>query len=490
MKKFNTVKKFRKIIPLCLLLIFIGCNEKNSNPSGPNDGNGSIRELTIFYTNDEHGWLEPTSTHGGAAGMMGLWKEKNGYTEGGSYLILSGGDMWTGPAISTWTEGESMAEVMNAMNYSAAAIGNHEFDFKIKGLRERLAQSEFPFLSANIKDKTTGEIPDFASPYIIKKINGVSIGIIGLTTTTTPLTTFPDNVKDYDFINYETALKDVVPKAKQDGAELLIVIGHLCSPEINDLVPTASELGISIIGGGHCHKVVNYSLNNIIIIEAGCFMQYYAKIELIFDTEGDTIVNKTQTIVENSGGNPDPEIESIVGYWQTQVDAVLSEVIGYADKEIGRRTNAMFNMVTDSWLYSYPLADISCTNAGGIRQSIPAGNITLGTIVGVLPFENNIIELELTGSQIIDVTNNLLVGGMTRNGDYKLADGTPLEADKSYRVLTTDYLYARSDYNFFVYDPEPYNTSIHYRQPVIDWIKSLNTSSSNPLDRYLDNDPR
>ncbi len=486
----KTIKRIAKINILFFLIIFtISC--KKNIPINPPDPSSNFRNLTILYTNDEHGWMEPTSTHGGAAGMMGLWKENEGYTEDGPYLVLSGGDMWTGPAISTWTQGEAMATVMNAMNYSAAAIGNHEFDFKIEGLKERLEQSEFPFLSANIRTKSSGEIPDFALPYLIKEVSDIKIGIIGLTSTTTPLSTFPDYVRDFDFINYADALQEVVPKAKQDGAELLIIAGHICDDEIENFISLAFELGISVIGGGHCHGVVNKSLNNIAIIESGSYMQGYAKVELVFDTAGDTVVSKKQDVVENIGGAPDAEISTIVTYWQSQVNAALSEVIGYANAEINRHSNAMHNMVTDSWLFAYPSADISCTNAGGIRQSIPAGDITFGTIVGVLPFENNIIELELTGKEIKNITSlgDLIVGGMTRNG-FILSDATPIENNQTYRLLTTDYLYARSDYSFSIYDTDPYYTSIIYRQPTIDWIKSLNTSVSNPLDQYLDHNPR
>jgi 5'-nucleotidase / UDP-sugar diphosphatase len=484
-------KSIRMLIKINILFILITVPNrcKKNNPIKPPDVSENYRNLTILYTNDEHGWMEPTSTHGGAAGMMGLWKEKEGYTEDGPYLVLSGGDMWTGPAISTWTQGEAMAAVMNAMDYSAAAIGNHEFDFKIEGLNARIEQSDFPFLSANIRNKTTGEVPDFATPYIIKEINDIKIGIIGLTTTSTPLSTFPDHVEDYNFIEYEIALQEFVPKMKQAGAELLIIAGHICYSEIMNFISTANELGISVIGGGHCHKVINDSVNKIAIIEAGSYMQGYAKVELIFDTAGDTVVSKNQSVVENIGGSPDTEISGIVLNWQNEVNATLSEVIGYVDAEISRNSNAMYNMVTDSWLFVYPSADISCTNAGGIRQSIPAGDVTLGTIVGVLPFENNIIELQLTGTQIKDVTGNLIVGGMTRYG-YKLSDGTAIDDNQTYRVLTTDYLYARSDYNFSIYDANPYYTSILYRQPTIDWIKSLNTSAANPLDLYLDHTPR
>jgi 2',3'-cyclic-nucleotide 2'-phosphodiesterase (5'-nucleotidase family) len=147
-------------------------------------------------------------------------------------------------------------------------------------------------------------------------------------------------------------------------------------------------------------------------------------------------------------------------------------------------------MATDSMLTAYPAADISFTNIGGIRQSIPAGDITVGTIVGVLPFENEMVQLELTGAQIVDCVEDLIMGGMTTIGGYKLADGTPIDAGTTYIVLTTDYLYSRTDYCFQYNDASPYRTSIHYRQPMIDWIKSLNTSQADPLDNYLDHTPR
>ena len=137
---------------LMIIILLFSC-KTGTSPSSDN-GEQTFR-IIILYTNDEHGWMEATDTHGGAAGMMGLWKNNEDYTETGPFLILSGGDMWTGPAISTWTKGESMVDVMNAINYDAAAIGNHEFDFKIEGLNQRIAQSDFSFLSANIRVKET-----------------------------------------------------------------------------------------------------------------------------------------------------------------------------------------------------------------------------------------------------------------------------------------------------------------------------------------------
>jgi len=110
----------------------------------------------------------------------------------------------------------------------------------------------------------------------------------------------------------------------------------------------------------------------------------------------------------------------------------------------------------------------------------------LESIVGVLPFENTLYELKLTGSELIDCIDNYIVGGMTTIGGYRLSDGSTISPTQIYSVLTTDYLYSLSNSKFAQYDDNPYNTSITYMQPTIEWIKSLNTTAQNPLNNYLD----
>ncbi|MFQ5753106.1 MAG: 5'-nucleotidase C-terminal domain-containing protein, partial [bacterium] len=260
-----------------------------------------------------------------------------------------------------------------------------------------------------------------------------------------------------------------------------------CASEMRTLAPTAAELGIAVIGGGHCHERVTEKVNGVTLIESGADMQAYARAELSFDMESEKVVSSAASIHDNTNGPPDPQIAAIVADWQAQADAQLSQVIGYVEQPISRNSAPMHNMVTDSWLVSFPSASVSVTNRGGIRQDIPAGDITLGTMVGVLPFENVILELDLTGNQLLSFIENssLVVGGMTTIGGYTLSNGQPIVVDSTYKVLTTDYLYAVTN-NLALYDPAPYNTAVNYRQPVIDWIRSLNTSTTNPLDRYLD----
>ncbi len=475
-----------KFILLIFCFLLQSCAKDEDTPDlGPSD-------LTILYTNDEHGWISETDDTDGAAKLMGVWRDVEGYTENSSFLILSGGDNWTGPAISTWFQGESTVETMNAMGYSAAAIGNHEFDFQVAGLQKRVAQANFPYLSANIRLKSNDSIPDFAEPYVVIEVNDILVGIIGLTTQSASYTTFPTYVEDFNFIAYNQALQEYVPQIWAEGVEVILCVAHICKNEMMGLVLQAKDLGISMIGGGHCHALVSEirGAGSVALIEGGSRMDHYARLDIWYNREAMVVSHLAAETFDNQGGTTDPVVESIVNSWETATTEVLGEVIGYTENQIARSSPEMHNLVTDSWLYNYPNADIAITNTGGIRQAIEAGEITKGDIVGVLPFENNILELNLTGQQVIDCLQNHVVAGMTTLGGYRHSDGTTFNRNSVYSVLTTDYLYIQEDNYFQLYDPVPYYTEMNYNQPTVDYILSLHTDSSNPLDNYLDYSPR
>jgi len=476
----------RNFTLLLLALLLFSCQPQTADLN-QSDGK-SIKRIVILYTNDEHGWMEPNVNNGGAPGLMGQWKNNDDFQIDGPFLILSGGDMWTGPAISTLTSGRSMVEVMNTLGYSAAALGNHEFDFSIDSLKERISEMDFPILAANIREKNSGKRADFTQPYIIKEVNDVSIGIVGLTTMSVPTTTKPSHVIDYVFTSYDQELKEIVPEVKSEGAELIILIGHLCHDEMRELVPLAHEFGIPLIGGGHCHQLFEEQFSGVTLIQSGSHYDNYARVELFFDDLADTVISISSSTHANPDSIRDISIESVVSKWRIRLDKTLSKVIGYTSSEIPEKSPEMQNMITDSWLFSYPAANIALTNTGGIRQSIPKGNITVEMIFGLLPFQNNILEIDLSGRELIDcLSSDIVYSGMVKSENgYRLTGGGDLHSDSTYRVLTNDYLYSRPDLSYQKYDKDPYDTSIHYRQPVLDWLRSVNSTAEEPINVHLD----
>ncbi len=483
--EISEVRILRNFLLFCLVSFIFACD--NKDPGKPID---TVQRVTIFYTNDEHGWMEPTEDFNGAAGIMELWESEYGYDRSDSYLVLSGGDMWTGTAISTWFRGKPMVEVMNYMGYDAAAIGNHEFDFTVTGLEQRLSEMNFPLLSANIIEKSTGEIPSFAEPYIIKEVSGIKMGILGLSSITTPFSTFPAYVEDYNFIPYKDAIEKYAPEIIDMGADMIIVIGHICGFEMEALIQVAKKYNIVMIGGGHCHQELAKMVDGVLLLQGGSDLKGFGWAVLNYNIgSGDVDFPFFEYVPNNRGFNHE-DIEQIIQKWKAKVDEQLGITIGYCSDIIYQNSIDMGNMVVDSWFYSFPEADISITNSGSIRQDITQGDVSVETIVGLLPFENFILELDLTGEEVINSISGYLIGGMATINGYTLSDGTPVYPDSNYTVLTTDYLYSITDNNLSTYDSQPYTTEVHYRQPLIDWIASLSSNSQDPLNNYLDSVPR
>jgi 2',3'-cyclic-nucleotide 2'-phosphodiesterase (5'-nucleotidase family) len=173
--------------------------------------------------------------------------------------------------------------------------------------------------------------------------------------------------------------------------------------------------------------------------------------------------------------------------WREEADVELEQIIGYTADGIDRRSPEMEVLIPEAWLAGYP-ADVAVTNLGGIRANIPPGEITLGDIIGVMPFNNVLVEVSLTGQQLIRLLerSNLATGGVYRDGVnwHLIATDEKIERDEIYAVLVNDFMYAGGDgYDFLAqYDPEGYNTAIDWRQPVIDWIIAQESGPDNPID--------
>jgi 5'-nucleotidase len=337
------------------------------------------------------------------------------------------------------------------------------------------------------------------------------VGLVGLTTVGTPMSTHPKNISDLDFGDYEEALRREVPNMEAEGAEVIIVVAHVGLGGLANLAADVGDLGIDLMEGGHAHELGTRNTNGIPIISGGDNMQTYAKTVLFLDPTTHDVVDFTQSLVRNEyvtdDGNPvtpDATIEAIVSYWQAEEDAAMGEVIGYTEDGIERRSWEQRNYVTDSWLWAYPAGDFAMTNTGGLRADIDVGDITMGDIVGVLPFDNVIVDCAITGAQLVEnlEVRDSAVAGLTytyREEDGErvvdtvtiLADGTPLDMGATYHVLVNDFMYYGGDgFLFGEQDPDAYNTAIQWRQPVIDWTIAQNTSAASPIDPLLDDAAR
>ncbi|MGH7572721.1 MAG: 5'-nucleotidase C-terminal domain-containing protein, partial [Gemmatimonadota bacterium] len=232
-------------------------------------GSDSVR-LAIIATNDFHGALEPLTpawaqgdTIGGAATLASYIRAVEGrYPE--ETLHLDGGDVMQGTVVSNLTHGRSTVDVLERMGVDAAAIGNHEFDWGIDTLRARLAQADFPWLSANIFVKATGERPEWVEPYAWIERAGLRIALIGATTVGTPEATLPTNVEPYEFRDIASVVNELAPRLKAGGADLIVLVVHAGAVAVGEgqyegeIVDAAGRITapLDLIVSGHTHSEV------------------------------------------------------------------------------------------------------------------------------------------------------------------------------------------------------------------------------------------
>jgi 2',3'-cyclic-nucleotide 2'-phosphodiesterase (5'-nucleotidase family) len=397
--------------------------------------------------------------------------------------------MWTGPAISTLTAGESMTDVMNRMGYQAATLGNHDFDFNLDALRQRAAQADFPFLSANLTERATGAPPEFVTPYTLIEVNGIQVGVIGVTTIETPVDTKPDFVQDLRLGSYADALERYVPELRAAGADLVVLAGHICGSEMRQLAPLAAELGVDVIGGGHCHEEIAGEISGLPLMQSTSYLMGYNRLELTVDLEANAVLDSQVEFVENRTRGRDPEIEQAIAMWRSALPPETAARLGYARQPIDDDSPAMAKLLLGSWLWADPEAEIALASPRYVQQHLPKGAVSAETIIGILPTTNELLRLELSGDELQKVLRrrNPMVAGLHETaGGWTLDDGTPLQGDRQYSVLVPDTLYAGGNYyDLQQADPTPTWTGIDWRQPVIDWLRQNPTSWISPLDRLL-----
>lgn len=445
------------------------------------------KHITLLHTNDMHARAARSESNGELgfawlAGIIDSYRASNPNT-----LLLDGGDAIHGTTFATLAEGESVVRVMNAMGYDAAVPGNHEFNYGYNRLVELEPQMEYPLLSANIRVKND-DSPLF-HPYVIKEVDGVKIGIFGLTTPETAYKTHPKNVDGLVFTNPAEEAKAIVAELK-DQVDVIVALGHIGQDEssTDTSIGIAKEVaGIDVFIDGHSHTVLQKGLeagHGTLIASAGEYTKYLGVVDLWID-QGKVISKEAKLIDYKAAAAiaPDQKVAELVDSIVAEQQEILSNEIGEtAVKLDGEREQVragetnLGNLIADS-LRSITKADIALTNGGGIRASIDKGIITQGEIITVLPFGNQIVTLNVTGADIKAALENGVsdypnpkgafpqVSGIAFKIDTAKAKGSrvhsvtvggaALDAKKQYSLATNDFIAAGGDeYTMFASYPQ------------------------------------
>lgn len=477
--------------------------------------------ITTMSTSDIHGNMVPYTPSGSSIEVGGsaraAWLFDEAERRNPNTLIIDGGDSPYNTDLANISLGKSSVDVMNAQGYDATVLGNHDFDYSFDNLLSLADRAEYAMLSANTYWKD-GTYPEQFEPYIVKEVGGVKVAIVGLTDDGSKATTHYANTQDIDFHDQWEVGQEVVAKADAES-DVVILLSHLHGG--NNTVPTKID-GIDMeVGGGNDIFGRPLNIEGTVVVNPGgvgtCVNQTNLNLK-----DGKVLGYTFNQIILSSDVPEDAEVKAIIEDYQADLDAQMEVVIGQCASDIAwssplvrTQESPLGNLAADA-LRDYCDADIAIQNGGGIRAGLTAGDVTVGDVFAMLPFDNKVTLVEVTGQTVWDALENGVDGYPTTNGKFPqvsgikytfdgskpagerivsvtLEDGTPLDLDAWYTLACNDFMCGGGDgYTMLnVFNPDDgneyngetaaqdlpgcklvYRTNDYYRTVVSEYIKA------------------
>ncbi len=451
---------------LLLAAIITACTPKEADSD----------HLVILHTNDTHSQIDPDRhDKGGIVRRRALIDSIRSVRD--NVVLVDAGDAVQGSLYYTLFSGEVERKMMNDLGYDIQILGNHEFDKGLDVLAREWKQLNATRLSTNY-DMTGTPLEGLFVPSVMKEFNGKKVGFIGINLNPEGIVS-ADNYEGIKYIDAVKAANEEAARLKTEGADMVIAITHIGyenDKDYDDLKLAAASKDIDVIIGGHSHTVVdpndrstptwrvpNAAGDTISVLQTGSSGTYLGEIDIDLDTRE----VKAQLIPVDSrlDDRLDPNAEAIIKPYREKVEKMRNEVIGESPYEFGRKSPEMLNLLSDfvmmrgEEICGKPV-DLSIMNKGGIRTDLAKGKITKGEIIGIAPFDNSVVVLEIKGKDLLDnfkvmasqdgngVSKNVrvLYDPNTREINSAEINGTPVDPDKTYRLATIDYLAAGNDY--------------------------------------------
>ncbi|MCK5672165.1 MAG: 5'-nucleotidase C-terminal domain-containing protein [Spirochaetales bacterium] len=515
---------FKVLMLVSLVAVFLGC------ATSPISMPDVEHNLVILHTNDYHG--HPSAFYDYPAGGQGGLPAQATYVNdvraaNPNVLVLSAGDLNTGRPESNFFKAEPDIIGHNFIGYDALTMGNHEFDPDFDAMQKQIADSNFPWLCANVVNED-GSYIENVLPYIIKDYGDFKVAILGLMDAGTVKTGSPANIERYTFRNEVEVANELVPMLKEQ-ADIVIALVHMgLYPELTEgsKAVAAQVPGLALVIDGHTHTKLEEPVmvknevtgKDVAIVQARHWGLYMGNASLSFmngevtglDWKLDPINVQYREKLDDGTRvyhfvgeelKEDAALAALIQPFVDKVDAVLNEVIGTAtapflNDDTRKVETAIGDMVADSMLWyanSMNLgADFAFQNGGGIRTSIADGEIMKRTIYEVLPFDNTVMTVTMKGSDVIalfDYTPETVThGAMPQVSEGVsfvidvaagtisdvLINGAAIDPGKEYVIATNSYLASGGDgYKMFKNKVAEYDSSLMQRDAFIDYIEFL-----------------
>ncbi len=373
----------KNLLPIFFLIIALaGCNSNKGTRDAKDEKN-----ITIFFVNDVHGQLE----------NFAKIKHIVDQAKAGSNVILvCSGDVFSGNAVVDHHDqkGSPIIDLMNLTGFDVITLGNHEFDYGSIILKERMKQSEFDWICANV-DMTNSDVPEPLEYTTIAagELNVTFLGLIetnGKEDAIIP-STHPWRVQDFVFQRPQDVLPNYNNLKKDEGSDLLVALTHLgsrgSSESFGDFQVAEQFPYFDLIIGGHSHQQIDTTINNTPVFQAGSYLNYLGKLEV--DVSDKKIQSFTYEQIDLSQyAGYDAEIKVAIDDYNSTMETVLNEVIGTS---VSYHSKHSVGCLMAEAQKSRTGADLSFQNTGGVRSTLDQGSITVGEIYEIDPFSNSMV---------------------------------------------------------------------------------------------------
>jgi len=455
--------------------------------------------LHILHINDLHSRIESVSKYdgtcgaddevegkcfGGVARLKTAIDAKRAELAGENIILLDAGDQFQGSLMYTTYKGKAEAEFASMMGFDAMAVGNHEFDDGPEALAAFIDSVNFPVVSGNLDLSGSNILKDKVQNHVVLNVGGQKIGIVSALATDTVDTSSPGpNVLFQDEIE---ALQQDVATLTAEGVDKIIALNHVGLAA--DIAIAGAVDGLDAIVGGHSHTLLSNTAERasgsyptmaagVPIVQSYAYSKYLGHLTLTFDDSGNVTASSGDSFLIDASTEPDADIVARVKELAGPIDELKAKVVAQSDKLIlGERDIcrvsecAMGNLITDAMLdrVKDQGIEIAIQNSGGILASIDAGDVTMGEVFTVLPFQNTLSTFFVSGQTLIDALENGVsqveevkgrfpqISGMSFTWDASVAagegrikdvmvGGAPIDPAKIYGVVSNNYVRSGGD---------------------------------------------
>jgi 2',3'-cyclic-nucleotide 2'-phosphodiesterase/3'-nucleotidase len=440
--------------------------------------NARFPQIRILETTDFHGAIlgggkdrRSGRAYGGSA-VLAAWIEKLRDENPAGTVLIDGGDCCLGTMISNLQFGRPMFEQMNALGYTAMAVGNHDFDWSADTLARHLQGMKFAALGANMVERKSGRMPRWARADTIVSRRGVRLAILGMCYNRTPSVTLAKYVKFLRFDDDSATAARLVPGLRK-VSDIVIEVGHTPAETDSSRAAVSGDLprlahvpGVAAWFGGHSHNQVLDRVDGAPVTIAGSHGEYVGVCDLVVDPIKNRVIESSTRLVRTYADEvtPDSAMLARVDRWNAAIAPIAAQHVGRALHAVRRNRgeNLVGNLVSDA-MRAAAGADVALQNSGGLRADLQEGEITRGAVYEVMPFDNVVFVIDLTGAEVrLALEQGLKRGRVTQVSGLrysydpdrppldrvlKITDpaGAPLDSTKVYRVATNDFMATGGD---------------------------------------------